>query len=197
MNIKIVPLALFIQLLISSGPVYATLPWNIHEDVSGAGNLDAYIITDGSGTPQADTPYTINSITGTFTTNSGQIQTITGLSDFQGGGANTIEWDGTNSSPIIVTGNGFSFVTDSEDSYNIYQNSTSGTEYAPATTANISFDLFDIHYSQIKIKDIPFEFNPLQGVALGLPLFIGLRILKKRVKHKSNKASKRRGDLDI
>jgi hypothetical protein len=77
------------------------------------------------------------------------------------------------------------------------QNSTSGTEYAPATTANISFDLFDIHYSQIKIKDIPFEFNPLQGVALGLPLFIGLRILKKRVKHKSNKASKRRGDLDI
>jgi len=42
----------------------------------------------------------------------------------------------------------------------------------------------NFHISSFKVKDIPFEFNPLQGVALGLPLFLGLRILKKRRNHK-------------
>ena len=40
------------------------------------------------------------------------------------------------------------------------------------------------HISSFNVKDIPIEFNPLQGVALGLPLFLGLRILKKRRNHK-------------
>ena len=44
--------------------------------------------------------------------------------------------------------------------------------------------LGNLTISSFKVKDIPFEFNPLQGVALGLPLFIGLRILKKRRNHK-------------
>jgi hypothetical protein len=29
-------------------------------------------------------------------------------------------------------------------------------------------------------KDIPFDFNPLQGAALGVPIFMGLRQLKRR-----------------
>jgi len=44
--------------------------------------------------------------------------------------------------------------------------------------------LGNLTISSFKVKDIPFEFNPLQGVALGLPLFLGLRILKKRRNHK-------------
>jgi len=44
--------------------------------------------------------------------------------------------------------------------------------------------LGNFHISSFKVKDIPFEFDPLQGVALGLPLFLGLRILKKRRNHK-------------
>jgi len=36
-----------------------------------------------------------------------------------------------------------------------------------------------LHVYNFKVKDIPFEFNPIQGFALGLPLFLGLRMLKK------------------
>jgi len=46
-----------------------------------------------------------------------------------------------------------------------------------------TYGAFNVH--DFTVKDIPFEFNPLQGVALGLPLFLGLRILKKRHNHKS------------
>ena len=36
-----------------------------------------------------------------------------------------------------------------------------------------------LHLYGFKVKDLPFEFNPIQGFALGLPLFLGLRMLKK------------------
>jgi hypothetical protein len=61
----------------------------------------------------------------------------------------------------------------------IVQTFASGGSSPDSTT---TYGAFNVH--DFKVKDIPFEFNPLQGVALGLPLFLGLRILKKRRNHK-------------
>lgn len=45
----------------------------------------------------------------------------------------------------------------------------------------IDYSIFYISsFNSAPATEVPFEFNPGQGVALGLPLFIGLRMLKKR-----------------
>ena len=131
------------------------------------------ITTDGTGIPQANTPYNITAINGTFTPTGGSAETITGVSNYQSAG-NTIEWDGTKTSSIIVTGSGFSFDT-INDSFNVYQNT--GTGYLTATTLNYS--LSDYTITSSKFTPVPFEFSPEQGFILGIPLFWGLRKLKK------------------
>jgi len=107
------------------------------------------------------------------------------------------EWDfnyvdGTVNAGYVLNGTFVSMVTGNNDTF-------SQSSAAPQTVIVNDGDTFGLFVQAVtnpgtvgtfnvknfKVKDIPFEFNPLQGVALGLPLFIGLRILKKRAKHNS------------
>ena len=99
--------------------------------------------------------------------------------------------DGTVNAGYVLNGNFISMVTGNNDT-------TSQSSTAAQTVIVNDGDIFGLFVQAVtnpgtvgtlnvrnfKVKDIPFEFNPLQGVALGLPLFIGLRILKKRRNHK-------------
>ncbi len=99
--------------------------------------------------------------------------------------------DGTVNAGYVLNGNFISMVTGNN-------NTTSQSSTAAQTVIVNDGDIFGLFVQAVtnpgtvgtlnvrnfKVKDIPFEFNPLQGVALGLPLFIGLRILKKRRNHK-------------
>jgi len=114
-------------------------------------------------------------LTEAFTPNGGTAETITGVSNYQSA-TNTIEWDGTKTSSIIVTGSGFSFDT-LTSSFNVYQNT--GTGYLTATSLNYSLSDFTITSSNF--APVPFEFSPEQGFILGIPVFIGLRKLKKMI----------------
>lgn len=73
-------------------------------NVSASGTLT----TDGT-TWEANTTYTVNTITGTYVGPAGT-ETITGLSSF-GGADQLIQWDGTSTSPIFVDGAGLAFST--------------------------------------------------------------------------------------
>ena len=100
--------------------------------------------------------------------------------------------DGTVNAGYVLNGTFVSMVTGNNDT-------TSQSNAAPQTVIVNDGDTFGLFVQAVtnpgtvgtfnvknfKVKDIPFEFNPLQGVALGLPLFIGLKILKKRAKHNS------------
>ena len=100
--------------------------------------------------------------------------------------------DGTVNAGYVLNGNFISMVTGNN-------NTTSQSSTAAQTVIVNDGDTFGLFVQAVtnpgtvgtfnvknfKVKDIPFEFNPLQGVALGLPLFIGLKILKKRAKHNS------------
>ncbi len=107
------------------------------------------------------------------------------------------EWDfnyvdDTVNAGYVLNGTFVSMVTGNNDT-------TSQSNAAPQTVIVNDGDTFGLFVQAVtnpgtvgtfnvknfKVKDIPFEFNPLQGVALGLPLFIGLKILKKRAKHNS------------
>jgi hypothetical protein len=74
----------------------------------------------------------------------------------------------------LVTGSGFSFDT-LTDSFNVYQNTRTG--YLTATSLNYS--LRDYNITSSKFTPVPFEFSIEQGFILGIPLFWGLRKLKK------------------
>ncbi len=39
---------------------------------------------------------------------------------------------------------------------------------------------FSATFTDASTQAVPFEFSPTEGIALGLPLFMGLRMLKKR-----------------
>ena len=171
MNKQIIIASLLAPFVLAAKPVLA-LNWTF-SFASDGGDASGIITTDGTGIPQANTPYNITAITGAFTPTGGSAETITGVSTYQSAG-NTIEWDGTKTSSIIVAGSGFSFDT-SSDSFNVFQNT--GTGYLTATTLNYS--LSDYTITSSKFTPVPFEFSIEQGFILGVPLFWGLRKLKK------------------
>jgi len=173
MNKQIIIASLLAPFVLAAKPVLA-LTWTF-SFASDGGDASGTITTDGTGIPLANTPYNITAITGAFTPNGGTAETITGVSTYQSAD-NTIEWDGTKTSSIIVTGSGFSFDT-SSDSFNVYQNT--GTGYLTATSLNYS--LSDYTITSSKFAPVPFEFSPEQGFILGIPVFIGLRKLKKMI----------------
>lgn len=176
MNIKIASALFFLPLLLSSSPVYATLPWNM-DFVTDDGTINANITTDGSGTPQTNTVYTIQGISGTYTNISGGTQSITGLSSLNNAD-NTIEWDGTKSSPVLVNTNGISFTTSGSNFFNIFSlASLSNTHYFQADTVSSSTPATIVSSSKLSV--VPFEFSPEQGFILGIPSFLVLRKLKK------------------
>ncbi len=68
-----------------------------------------------------------------------------------------------NSNDNCFTGSNSNALTFNQDRNTVVNfNDFQGVAFTPATAA------------------VPWEFNPTEGVALGLPLFIGLRVLKKR-----------------
>ena len=170
MNKQIIIASLLAPFVLAAKPAFA-LVWNF-SFASNGGDASGTITTDGTGIPQANTIYNITAITGTFTPTGGSAETITGVSTYQSA-ANTIGWDGTKTSSILVTGSGFSFDT-LTDSFNIFQNT--GTGYLTANTLNYS--LSDYTISSSNFAPVPFEFSIEQGFILGIPLFWGLRKLK-------------------
>ncbi len=170
MNKQIIIASLLAPFVLAAKPVLA-LTWTF-SFASDGGDASGVITTDGTGIPQANTIYNITAITGTFTPTGGTAETITGVSTYQSA-ANTIGWDGTKTSSILVTGSGFSFDTPT-DSFNVYQNT--GTGYLTANSLNYS--LSDYTITSSKFAPVPFEFSIEQGFILGIPLFWGLRKLK-------------------
>jgi len=133
MNKQIIIASLLAPFVLAAKPVLA-INWTFSFSSNG-GDASGVITTDGIGTPQANKLYNISAITGTFTPTGGSAETITGISGYQSAD-NTIEWDGTKTSPILVNGYGFSFDT-SNDAFNVFQNT--GTGYLAATSLNYSF----------------------------------------------------------
>jgi hypothetical protein len=85
--------------------------------------------TTAGSTAQANTLETITGITGTYTDTSGISSTITGLGTLLGA-TNTFQWDGSNSSPIIINFDGIAFILDTLGEDNIfYFNPPSNTGY--------------------------------------------------------------------
>ena len=89
---------------------------------------------------------------GSFSVNNGQIT-----------GANSVYYFGQNYSyNIQFNSGGYNSIGNGINNTSSYNsNGFSGVTYTPATA-------------------VPWDFSPNEGVALGLPLFIGLRMLKKR-----------------
>lgn len=72
-----------------------------------------------------------------------------------------------------------------------YDGSTLGRWTASSTSSTFTNQetLFDAKFqANFTSTPVPFEFSPTQGVVLGLPLFIGLRMLKKRMALKKSKS---------
>ena len=133
--------------------------------------------TDGTSY-QAGTTYNITGITGT--SNIGSIgHTIAGLNSLYAGASNILQWDGTNSSPLISDGGGIAW--DNDDGQALVVFSFSGVYAAVNYTVNTyyPYGLGSITSSTLT-PAVPFEFDPEQGFILGVPLFLGLRKLKKK-----------------
>ncbi len=95
---------------------------------------------------------------------------------------------------------GFKFTSNSQTHYGwatLYPSSTGLTSYV--TIKNWAYN--DSPNAPITVGDtggtaVPFDFNPLQGMALGVPIFMGLRQLKRR-KAKQNTIASIKGKEKI
>jgi len=83
---------------------------------------------------------------------------------------------------VLPTSNGYFGFKDTQGGTPIYG-------WARWSASNLSVTLNEWYYNDtpgasITVGDkgtpVPFDFNPLQGAALGVPIFIGLRQLKRR-----------------
>jgi len=83
-----------------------------------AGNAYGTLTTDGSEPVQANFTYNITAISGNFCSPLGLCQLITRLNTTYQGPENTLRWDGTAFSPLIVSTGGLSFET-ADGAYNI------------------------------------------------------------------------------
>jgi len=156
--------------------------WSYTNDSGGVGQ--GTFTTDGTTFNTTDV-YTISGISGTYTPNGGLAEAITGLSASAGGYADqTIKWDGTATSPIIVNSNGFEFTTNTSYFSNLYTSSDMDFDAANRYSTNITGERTgNITTSALTPADstpVPFEFSPEQGFILGIPLFLGLRKLKSK-----------------
>ncbi len=163
-----------------SAPAHA-LSWNWSYTNSLGDHAVGTFTTDGISSNNTNI-YTISAITGTYTPLDDLPQTITGLSNFMGS-SQTIMWGGTISLPILVNYKGFAYATGSND-YNIYSNNggSSGSQrpYHAADQIYTGNGITTSSLTPQKSQNAPFEFSPEQGFMLGIPLFIGLRYLKKK-----------------
>ena len=164
-------------LAITSTPVKA-ISWNYTATTTG-GSAAGKVTTDGTYPARANHTYNISAINGTFTPTGGTSETIIGLNTSYQGPDSTIQWNGTILSTLIVSTAGFSFET-ANGPYNI---SNSGPNYYGAAT-----DLYDNLLNDYSVNasslepistSVPFEFSIEQGFILGVPLFLGLRKIKK------------------
>lgn len=83
-----------------------------------------------------------------------------------------------------LSDDGFAYSTPS-DSYNVYQE-VAGVAAEASTNPFISNE---VAFSVTPATAVPFDFSPSQGIVLGLPLFISLRMLKKRMASKKSKST--------
>jgi len=158
------------------------LSWNWAYSDDQGGQAQGTFTTGGASYNSADV-YTISAIAGTYTPSGGSAETITGLST-SGGADETFKWDGTNSSTILVTSNGFSYVTnqgsdvniDSAGGINGYLAADNWVNGSSGGGGNVTSSILTPAAS----TPVPFEFSPEQGVILGVPLFLGLRKLKSK-----------------
>jgi hypothetical protein len=156
------------------------LSWHWAYSDDQGGHAQGTFTTGGASYNSADV-YTISAIAGTYTPSGGSAETITGLSG-SGGADETFKWDGTNSSTILVTSSGFSYVTNQGSDVNIYSAGINGylaAEYwlnGSGGGGNVTSSILTPAAS----TPVPFEFSPEQGVILGIPLFLGLRKLKSK-----------------
>jgi hypothetical protein len=156
------------------------LSWNWSVVDSNGQTSSGTFTTDGTSY-LAGTTYNITGITGTSNINATG-QTIAGISSFFSA-SNTLQWDGTNSSTLNGDKDGISWDNTDGNSVNIYYNSFGGygavgrslTSY-PGTDPLITSSTLTPAAS----TPVPFEFSPEQGFILGVPLFLGLRKLKKK-----------------
>ena len=152
------------------------LSWN-WSLVDTNGQTSSGTFTTNGTSYQAGTTYAITGITGTSNIKATG-KTIAGIGSY-GGAPNLLQWDGTNSSPIISSGIGWGntdgFFVVIYNGIGFSAVDSSSTSYSGADPGITSSTL-----TPVASTPVPFEFSPEQGFILGIPLFLGLRKLKKK-----------------
>jgi hypothetical protein len=135
--------------------------------------------TDGTSY-QAGTTYNITAITGTSNINETG-KTIANISDYSGA-SNTLQWDGTNSSPLISNVSGIAWSNSDGEFVGVYYSFSgySGVDSTSTTYESKDPSITSSTLTPAASTPVPFEFSPEQGFILGVPLFLGLRKLKKK-----------------
>jgi hypothetical protein len=153
------------------------LSWNWSVVDSNGQTSSGTFTTDGTSY-QAGTIYNITAITGTSNINA----TGKTIANINSSFSNTLQWDGTNSSPIISNDSGITWDNTDGNSVSIFYAGRgynavgqTGTNYSASDPSITSSTL-----TPAASTPVPFEFSPEQGFILGVPLFLGLRKLKKK-----------------
>ncbi len=156
--------------LIQASPAQAITTWNWSFNTSFADQFGSGTFTTADVTPTPGTLYSILGINGTYN-RGGTVYPITGLSTFESA-TNDFKWDGSLTSPIIVTVDGFSFQAGSND-VNIY-NSLGG----PAESQFTNFSGGNGYVTSSSLTPVPGPL-PLLGTAIA---YRASRQLRRRLK---------------
>jgi len=156
------------------------LSWNWSVVDSQGQTSSGTFTTDGTSY-LAGTTYNITGITGTSNINATG-QTIAGISSYSGA-TNTLQWDGTNSSTLFSDSGGIAWGNTDNEQVDIFYYGGSG--YGAVGYSTTSYNGSDPSITSSTLTPavstpVPFEFSPEQGFILGIPLFLGLRKLKKK-----------------
>ena len=165
-----------------SAPAQAINIWNWSFTGSFAGGTQSASGTFQTAdvTPTAGVTYDITGITGTYNRDSVAYE-ITGLSDYQGA-ANTFQWDGTSSSPILSNFDGIAFTTSSNNAVNMYLDAD---DYGPIDKTITNFFPVEgtIVSSTLSPTAVPWETDVLSVV--GTTILFGFGVWSKRKSAKS------------
>ncbi len=163
------------------------LSWNWSVLDTNGQTSSGTFTTDGTSY-QTGTTYTITGITGTSNINATG-KTIAAINGSLRA-PNLLQWDGTNSSPIITKSHGIAWDNTDEsqspsplgESVNIYYSGGgfSAVDRSFTTYPNNDPYITSSTLTPVASTPVPFEFSPEQGFILGIPLFLGLRKLKKK-----------------
>ena len=154
-------------LSLGSTQAQAALNWNWTTGGTYTGS-GTFTTTDGAS------PYTITGITGTF--NGHTVNTLLGVNTYNGN--DNLLYDNTNSIKPLSEG-GFSFTDSTATQWNIY--SPSFALFEASNNSGNYPGVWSVTFSATQqTTAVPFEFSPEQGFMLGIPVFLGLRQLKKR-----------------